>query len=74
LPYSPLNTGEWAANAAASYKALTANQAATAVYRLVIAHQSNESIRYALEVVPHAALQLYEVEFRLRPPSTGVVK
>ena len=34
---------------------------------LVIAHEADESIRYALAAVPRASIQLYEVEFRLRP-------
>ena len=33
---------------------------------LVIAHQGDESIRYALAAVPGARLQLYEVSFHLR--------
>lgn len=34
---------------------------------LVIAHQADESIRYALKPLNNVALQLYEVEFRLHP-------
>jgi RecB family endonuclease NucS len=33
---------------------------------LVIAHQADDSIRYALAVAPDVELQLYEVDFRLR--------
>jgi hypothetical protein len=33
---------------------------------LVIAHEADESIRYALSALPSVRLQLYEVEFRLR--------
>lgn len=37
------------------------------VQGLVIAHEADESIRYALAAVPNVELQLYEVEFRLKP-------
>lgn len=37
------------------------------VQGLVIAHEADEPIRYALAAVPNVELQLYEVDFRLRP-------
>jgi hypothetical protein len=39
---------------------------------LIIAHQADSSIQYALDSAPDVALNLYEVEFRLRAPEPGV--
>jgi hypothetical protein len=41
-------------------------EASESVEGLVIAHEADESIRYALSALPSVRLQLYEVEFRLR--------
>ncbi len=40
-----------------------------AVEGLVVAHDGDESIRYALKVVPNVRLKLYEVKFQLREPT-----
>ncbi|MEA1885222.1 MAG: endonuclease NucS [Thermotogota bacterium] len=42
-------------------------ESSESVEGLIIAHQANESIRYALKTLSNVRLQLYEVEFRLRP-------
>jgi hypothetical protein len=39
---------------------------------LIVAHESDVSVSYALKVVPSVALNLYEVEFRLRAVSTSL--
>jgi hypothetical protein len=39
---------------------------------LIIAHQADSSIQYALDSAPDVALNLYEVEFRLRAREPGV--
>ena len=42
-------------------------ESSESVEGLIIAHQADESIRYALKTLSNVSLQLYEVEFRLRP-------
>ena len=42
-------------------------ESSESVEGLIIAHQANESIRYALKTLSNVSLQLYEVEFRLGP-------
>ncbi len=37
---------------------------------LVIAHEADDAMRYALAAVPRVSLQLYGVDFRLRPAPT----
>lgn len=42
-------------------------ESSESVEGLIIAHQADETIRYALKTLSNVSLQLYEVEFRLRP-------
>jgi len=42
-----------------------------AVKGLVIAHEEDERLRFALSAVTNAELMLYEVDFRLKPPTNG---
>jgi hypothetical protein len=39
------------------------------VYGLIIAHDIDDSLRYALSILPNVSLQLYEVSFHLHPIS-----